>query len=477
MRASRRKFIKSLSVASALLATEGVAKPFNIIRDLKKINPNDKIRLATIGIGIQGHFDTQAALRNPDVELVAVADLYDGRLEQAKIAFKNPNLFTTRDFREILARKDVDAVIIATPDHWHDQATIAALNAGKSVYCEKPMVHQIGEGKAVIDAWKKSGKTMQVGSQRISGAAFKEAKRMIEAGEIGPINFIESSNDRFSAIGAWNYSIPLDASPKTVDWDRFLADAPKRPFDAKRFFRWRNYRDYGTGVAGDLFVHLITGVHYVTGSMGPNRIFSSGNLAYWKDGRDVPDVMSCIMDYPQTDKQSAFQMVLRVNFANAGKINDATRIIGNEGEIRFTGQGLTLTKNKLAKAPGYGGYDSLFTFPEDTQQEYIKKYDAEWPPETRQKEPVKEIKFESPKDEDEHRMHFADFFDNVRKGSQGTIEDPVFGFRAAAPVLACNESYFENKVIHWDPVSMTQKAEGQAKGAPAKKASAAQNKE
>lgn len=469
MQPSRRNFIRNLSAASALIATQSVARPFSIIPNLSRVAPNDKIRLATIGMGIQGNFDTKAALRNPDVELVAVADLYDGRLEQAKVTF-GKDLFTTRDFREILQRKDIDAVIIAVPDHWHDHATIAALNAGKSVYCEKPMVQHIDEGRAVIDAWKKSGKTMQVGSQRISGAAFQEAKRLVQAGDIGPINFIESTNDRFSAMGAWDYSIPTNASPQTLDWDRFLGDAPKHPFDAKRFFRWRNYRDYGTGVAGDLFIHLITGVHYVTNTMGPSRVFSSGNLAYWKDGRDVPDVMSCIMDYPKTDQHAAFQMVLRVNFANAGKINDSTRIIGNEGEIRFTENGLVMTKHKLAQAPGYGGYDSLFTFPENVQKDYIKEYDAKYPPETRVAEPVKEIKFEAPKDEDAHKAHFTDFFTNVRSGSQGTIEDPVFGFRAAAPVLACNESYFSNKVVYWDPVTMTRaKNPAAPASAPAKK--------
>ncbi|GAA4453653.1 Gfo/Idh/MocA family oxidoreductase [Nibrella saemangeumensis] len=487
MPSSRRKFIKGLTAASALAATQAVAKPIvQVIRpqapayipNLKSVSPNDKIRIATIGMGIQGNYDTRAALRNPDVELVAVADLYQGRLETAKTAFNNPDLFTTRDYREILARKDVDAVLIVTPDHWHDHITIAALKAGKHVYCEKPMVHHINEGKAVIDAWKKSGKTMQVGSQRISSAAFQEAKRMVQAGDIGAINYIESNNDRFNAIGAWNYSIPPDASPKTVDWDRFLGDAPKRPFDAKRFFRWRNYRDYGTGVAGDLFVHLITGVHFVTNSLGPNRIFSSGNLAYWKDGRDVPDVMTSIMDYPKTDQHEAFQMVLRVNFANAGKIQNVTRIIGNEGQIEFSENNLILTKKKLATAPGYGNYDSYFTFTPEVQQEFVKQYDAQYPPETRQAEPAKEVRFEAPKDDDAHARHFGDFFTNVRAGSQGTIEDPVFGFRAAAPVLACNESYFSNKVVYWDPVTMTQKTGPAAPAAkksttPAKKPAAA----
>ena len=452
---NRRKFIWGVSAATALATGETMAKPFSIIKDLKKISPNDKIRIATIGMGIQGHFDTQAALKNPDVELVAAADLYTGRLERAKATYKD--IATTRDYREILSRKDIDAVLIVTPDHWHDKITIDALKAGKNVYCEKPMVQKISKGKPVIDAWKASGKTMQVGSQRISGAAFKEAKRMVQAGDIGQINYIESNSDRFNAIGAWNYSIPTDASLKTVDWATFLGDAPKQEFDAKRFFRWRNYKDYGTGVAGDLFIHLITGVHYVTNSLGPNRVYASGNLAYWKDGRDVPDIMTSVMDYPQTDAHAAFQMVLRVNFANAGSIKNMTRIIGNEGEIMFNGDSIVLTKKKLAKAPGYGGYDSYFTFPDEVQKEFVKQYDAQYPTDSRVAEPVKEIKFDAPDDDDSHVNHFRDFFDNIRKGSQGTIEDPVFGFRAAAPVLASNESYFDKKIINWDPVKMIKK--------------------
>ncbi|GAB2776656.1 Gfo/Idh/MocA family oxidoreductase [Rhabdobacter roseus] len=457
MKPTRRTFIKGIAAGSALLATESIARPFSIIPNLARQSPNDKIRIATIGMGIQGHYDTKAALRStPGTELVAVADLYDGRLKQAREVF-GKNLFASRDYREVLARPDVDAVLIVTSDHWHDHITKDALKAGKHVYCEKPMVHRIDEGLSVIDAWKKSGKTMQVGSQRISSASFKEAKRLLEAGEIGEINYIESNNDRFNAIGAWNYSIPPDASPSTVDFDRFLGDAPKVPFDAKRFFRWRNYRDYGTGVAGDLFVHLITGAHFVTSSLGPERIFSSGGLSYWKDGRDVPDVLVSVLEYPKTSTHANFQMVLRVNFANAGSITNNTRIIGTEGQIEFTENNLLLTKRKLPIAPGYGNYDSFFTFPEEVQKEFVKQYDVQYPPDTRKAAPVKEVRFEAPKEDDAHANHFKDFFENIQKGSVGTIEDPVFGFRAAAPVLACNESYFDKKVVYWDPVAMKKK--------------------
>lgn len=454
MKPSRRDFIKNLTLASVLTSSSSIAKPFNMIPDLKKISPNDKIRFATIGMGIQGHADTQAALKSTAwAEFVAAADLYSGRLDRVKELY-GKDIFTTKDYRKILERKDIDAVLVVTSDHWHDHITKAALAAGKHVYCEKPMVHQIQEGLSVIEAWKKSGKTMQVGSQRISSASFKEAKRLFEKGEIGEINYVESNSDRFNSIGAWNYSIPTDASVNTVDWDAFLGDAPPLPFDSKRFFRWRNYKDYGTGVAGDLFVHLITGVHFVTGSLGPNRIFSSGELSYWKDGRDVPDVMVSILDYPKSERHAKFQMVLRVNFANAGSIVNNTRIIGTEGQIEFTSNNLILTKRKLPEAPSYGGYDSYNTFSEAQQREFKAQYDAQYSEISRKVEPVQEIRFEAPASDDSHANHFLDFFDNISKGSVGTIEDPIFGFRAAAPVLACNQSYFTNEIVYWDPVQM-----------------------
>ena len=456
MQSSRRKFIQNVGAASVLLATESFAKPFNIIKDLKKISPNDKIRFATIGLGIQGNSDTKAALRNLDVEFVAAADLYDGRLVHGKETF-NKDLFTTRDYREILDRKDIDAVIIATPDHWHDRISIAAMNAGKHVYCEKPMVQHIDEGRAVIETWRKTGKTMQVGSQPSSGAAYAEAQRLMKLGEIGDLNFIEATYDRYNALGAWTYSIPPDASAQTIDWDRFLGDAPRRPFDATRFFRWRNYRDYGTGVAGDLFVHLITGMHFATGAIRPERIFSSGELSYWKDGRDVPDVMVTVLDYPETEKHTKFQAVLRVNFANAGAIKNVTRIVGTEGEILWSAAGLTLTKRKLPKAPGYGSGESFATFSDAMQQEFKKEYDAKYAEADRTAPAVQEIKYETPKDDDAHAKHFKNFFDNLRKGSQETCQDPVFGFRAAAPALASNLSYFDKKIIHWDPIEMKMK--------------------
>ena len=195
---------------------------------------------------------------------------------------------TLDDYRRMLDDKSIDAVIIATPDHWHARMAIDAMNAGKDVYLEKPMVQRVDEGQEVIDVQRQTGKVLQVGSQRVSSIVYAKAKELLAAGVIGPLNFIEARYDRNSAQGAWQYSIPTDASPQTVDWDQFLGHAPKRPFEPIRLFRWRNYQDYGTGVPGDLFVHLFSGIHHVLDSEGPTRVMATGGLRHWLDGRDVP---------------------------------------------------------------------------------------------------------------------------------------------------------------------------------------------
>lgn len=460
MKNSRRKFLKSISggtalVASGLLSNTTNANVVEIPCEKapeKHYGANDKVRIATIGMGIIGHYDTQTAIKIQGTELVGICDLYDGRLEQGKNVF-GKKLFTTRDYREILARKDVDAVLICTPDHWHSQIAIDAMNAGKHVYCEKPLVHKLSQGLGVIEAQKKTGKILQVGSQRTSSVAMQEAKKIYEAGTIGKINMVMATYNRHSSGGAWQYSLPPDASPKTLDFDRFLGNAPKVPFDATRFFRWRNYQDYGTGVPGDLFVHLLSGLHFITGSMGPTRIMASGQLAYWKDGRDVPDVVSAIMEYPATDKHPAFQAVLQVNFVDGSGGQNKTQIIGSDGIIDIGWNDFTVKRSPLPKAPDFGGYDSLFTFTEATQKEFIKQYDAKYSAADREAKKLDDIIYKVKEGYDEREDHFANFFGSVREGKP-VMQDATFGFRAAAPCLATNVSVFEQRIVNWDPVNM-----------------------
>ncbi|HEY6332347.1 MAG TPA: Gfo/Idh/MocA family oxidoreductase [Blastocatellia bacterium] len=454
---SRREFMKSVA-ASAMIAGAsssilgkdralGLSGPGG--GDLTRVAPSDRIGLATIGVGGQGTGDTQIALRVPGVELVAVSDIYDGRLIRAKEVFGD-HVFTTRDYREVLARPDVDAVIVATPDHWHMQASIDALAAGKHVYCEKPMVHAVEEGHKVINAQKKSGRVFQVGSQRVSSIVYEKAKELLAAGAIGELNLVEAWYDRNTAIGAWQYSIPPDASPANIDWDRFLGTAPKRPFEPIRLFRWRNYRDYGTGVAGDLYVHLFSGLHFITGSTGPDRVMTSGGLRFWKDGRDVPDVMLGLYDYPAAGALPPFNLTLRTDFAD-GATDEAEgfRFIGSEGEMSV-GYGVSVRKRAKAREPGY----TIGTFPRAVQDEFLKQYRAEYPPAPPAlTPPILDETYYPPNDYNDSLSHFTNFFTAIRSNTP-VIEDAVFGLRAAGPALLSNFSYFDKKPYRWDPATM-----------------------
>jgi len=352
---SRRNFIKKMAAASAavavgtnMFATENKAVYFEKLKRTPG-SPNDKINIALIGAGGMGSQDVITALKVPNVKLVAVCDLYKGRLKDATTKWGN-DLFLTRSYKEILNRKDVDAVIIATPDHWHQQISIDAMRAGKHVYCEKPMVHAITEGPAVIKAQTETGKIFQVGSQGVSSLGNEKAKQLLKEGAIGELNYAEGFWARHSPTGAWQYPIPADASLDTVDWETFISNTTKRSFDATRFFRWRNYRDYGTGMAGDLFVHLFSSLHFITNSFGPNKIYAAGGLRYWKDGREVPDVLLGTFDYPQSAAHAPFNLSLRCNFVDGTSGTTYLKLVGSEGSMDVTWDSVTLKRNKTIES-------------------------------------------------------------------------------------------------------------------------------
>jgi predicted dehydrogenase len=415
-----------------------------------RISPNDRIRVALIGAGGMGCEDAKASQQVPGVELVAVSDIYDGRLTHAQEAW-GKQIFTTRDYREILARPDVDAVIIATPDHWHSTIAVDAMKAGKDVYCEKPMVQHVGDGREVVETQKKTGRIMQVGSQRVSSIVYKKAQELFRAGAIGELNMVEAWWDRNSAIGAWEYSIPPDATPQNIDWNRFLGRAPKVPFEPVRLFRWRNYRDYGTGVAGDLFVHLFSGMHFVTGAIGPQRVFATGGLRFWKDGRDVPDVFLGLYDYAASARHPAFNLALRVNFVSGAGETSGFRFVGSEG-ILTIGSGVTVSKTPRETEPGY----TIETFSKAMQEEFLAEYHKRYPPRRATADgmrPLEEEKYIPPHGYSDHLDHHRNFIAAVRS-RQPVVEDPVFGFRAAGPAVLSNVSYFEQRICKWDPEAM-----------------------
>lgn len=441
----RREFLKKVALSGVGIATGANAiagttnEPFSILKRNLASGAADTINIALIGAGGMGVEDTKSCLQHDGVKLVAVCDLYKGRLTDATERWGD-GLFLTGDYKEVLARKDVDAVIIGTPDFWHMQISIDALNAGKHVYCEKPMVHSVAQGHSVINAWKKSGKVYQVGSQGMSSLGNEKAKELLANGAIGELNYAEGFWARHSPTGAWQYPIPGDASKKTVDWKKYLSNTTNRDFDAKRFFRWRNYLDYGTGMSGDLFVHLFSSLHFITNSMGPQKISAMGGLRYWKDGREVPDVLLGMFDYPTAEAHPGFNLSLRCNFVDGTSGTTYLRIVGSHGSMDVKWREVVLRTNtpeegdafaqSKAKDSGSGGSErKKMVGPSETIFKAEDGYKGA------------------------HYDHFGNWLNAIRTG--GTVaEDPVFGFRAAAPALLCNDSYNQNKFINWDPVKM-----------------------
>ena len=440
----RRSFLESAAKTASLAAISTRLQPLVAQTPAAPRSPNDMIHLALIGAGIQGQGDTRTAIQVPGVKLVAVADCYDGRLAHAKEMWGS-DLFTTRDYREILARKDVDAVLIATPDHWHKQAATDAMRAGKDVYLEKPMIHIYPDGPEIIDTAKSTNRIIQVGSQRVSSMVYAKAKELLASGAIGKLNMVTARWDRNSSIGAWNYSVPLDASTETCDWPRFLGTAPKIPFNAERFFQWRKWKDYGSGVAGDLFVHLFSGTHFITGSHGPTRAMATGAIRFWKDGRDADDVLLALFDYPE-----GFNLSLHVNFVDGGEESEGFLFTGSEGLMEIAGNTVTVTRTPLATEPGY----TVSTFTDAMQKQYVEQYRKKYPSEHPTGPPSNEVqKFVAPKGYSDSYDHFHNFFNAVRS-RQPVVEDATFGFRAAGAALLGNLSAERGSVVHWNPETM-----------------------
>ncbi|NJB71325.1 putative dehydrogenase [Saonia flava] len=455
---TRRSFLKKAALGSAAITSTPYIYASSYKEELfleriyekREYSANDQINLALIGSGIQGIYDTTSALKVNGVKLVAACDLYTGRLDRAKELW-GEGLFVTRDYRKILDRKDVDAVIVAVPDHWHKRITIDAMKAGKAVYCEKPMVQNFEEGHEIIKVQKDTGIICQVGSQGMSSLGNEKAKQLYEDGAIGEMVMLDMYNDRYSSEGAWQYPVPPDANPNTIDFDAFLGRAPKVPYDATRFFRWRNYKDYGTGVAGDLFVHAFSTLNFILSSDGPNRALSTGGLRYWKDGRDVPDVTLTFYDYPETKTHAAFNASFRVNFIAGSGGGGGFRLVGTEGEMEVSSNSVKLTRSKLGMTPS--SY-SLIAYTEENQKKILKAHSLANPENRKSELNIGETTYKAPSDyKGGHYDHFYNFFQGIR-GKKEIIENPTFGLRAAGAALLANESYYQGKPINWDPKSM-----------------------
>jgi len=444
----RRDFLKAGSMATVGTYLTGTTKTFlmaaPVAEPAKPVAANDHIQIALIGAGGQGQGDTRLAAMMPGVKVVAAADCYNGCLERAKELW-GKDILATRDYNEILARKDIDAVVIGTPDHWHMQASVDAMNAGKDVYCEKPMIHVYSDGPKIIDTWRKTNRIMQVGSQGVSSIIYAKAKELLAAGAIGELNMVNVWYDRNSAQGAWQYTVPYDASTTTCDWPRWLGTAPKIAFNPEHFFQWRKWKAYGSGVAGDLFVHLFSGVHMITDTIGPTRAMATGGLRFWKDGRDAPDVMMALYDY---DK--GFNLAVRTNFVDGGSESMGFVFVGSEGSMTVSPSELTLSRVPREQEPGY----RVDPFAEHIQKRMLEIYHQKYPT-THPTGPslVAEERHVAPPGYSEHYDHVKIWIDAIRS-RQPVFEDPVFGFRAAGAALLSNVSYYSGQMARWDAEEM-----------------------
>jgi len=440
---SRRDFMRLGAGAAALGAAARVEflKPTMLAAAPRVVPPSDRVRFASIGTGIRGSEIMRAALGCPGTEIVAACDLYDGRREWAKENSGKPNLEVTKEYRRILDRKDIDAVLVAVPDHWHRKLVEEVCASGKDAYCEKPMSHTVEDGFAMIEAMQKHQRIVQVGSQRRSSIVYAKAKEIFDSGYLGQVTAVEAWVDRNDASGAWVYPIPPDANEKTIDWETFQGSAPKHPFDLKRFFRWRCYQDYGEGLTGDLYVHLLTGIHFITGHNGPpQRAAAMGGLYRWTEDRDVPDLIWTLYQYPH------FTLGVRCNLNNESA--EVTRIFGTKGTLEIKNDVLSVSPQDTQPHPE--SY-SIYGWEEKTRADYLRQWEADHPTPSPGKWPIGQdsLVFKAPDNYDYSLDHMNNFMESVRT-RKPSVEDAVFGNGTAIACHMANHSYFHKTVAVWD---------------------------
>ena len=444
---SRRNFLGLSAAAGAAVATKTVLlDPDPLWAMPQAIAPSDRVRFGIIGIGMQGSSLLGTSVSLPGVECAAACDLYDGRHTLSREITNSAALPVTRRYQELLNNKEIDCIIAAVPDHWHKQIVVDAVNAGKDIYCEKPMSHSPADGVEMVAAAKKSGRIVQIGSQRVSSVLLAKARELIQQGTLGDLMMVEGSLGRNDPTGAWEYPPPPDLSSENLDWETWQGTVPKVAFNPKIFARWRCWKEYGTGVAGDLLVHLISGMIYVLNiNEAPKRAMAMGGILRWNDGRNMPDVHATLFEYGR------IPVYMRLNLGT--ETPESYRFMGSKGILDISGEQIVFTpQSGKDEAPSYysGG------FPRAMREAYIKQWHAEHDPAVGHEPVVETMVFKSVQF-DELKPHLWNFFQAV-KSRKPVTEDAVFGHHAALACHMANESYFRNSAVYWDDRTNTIKS-------------------
>ena len=375
------------------------------------LGANNRLNLGIIGVGGMGFGHVRMLKPRTDVQIVAVSDIYTKRKQRAREFLGLAEKDIHHEYKDLLARSDIDAVFVVTPDHWHSRMSLDALDAGKDVYVQKPMAYRIDEAKAMAERVRKTGRVLQVGSQYASEPQYIRARELVAQGAIGKPLWAQGTYCRNSFHGEWDYSIDPEGSEENIDWKHFLGSAPKRPFSQDRYFRWRKYWDYSGGISTDLLYHRLVPFLVTLGPQFPVRVSANGGIYVHKD-REVPDTISTTIEYPD------YQVIMSSSMAADLPGSHLTPVIyGHEGTIEFNGTELVVTPEPIfAKATG--------------------KQPLRIPTETLNL----------------HVAHMENFFDCVRSRKQPHL-DAEFGYRAMVAIGLGVDAYRESRQMAFDPAS------------------------
>ncbi len=438
---NRREFLgKTALLSSTLTLASGTKKVQSQLNNSAVPSP-DRIGVGVIGVGVRGTELLQASQKIFGIDIVAGCDLYKGHLERA-LELTDGKIITTGKYEELLARKDIDAVVLAVPDHWHKKALLDSLAAGKHVYIEKPLSHKLEEGDEMVRAVEKSGKVVQVGSQTLSAGCAEKARELITSGRLGKITMIEARMLRYSSLAACYYPIPPDASLANIDWQRFIGNATQREFDPKRFFQWRLFWDYSGGLTTDLFVHLISITHYLMGVQEPESVTGFSDIYYWKNYREVPDQITALVSYPQ-----GFVLKLTTS-VNNGHPEPMLVIYGTEGTLEYDGSRMKFFSESRQESFSY----ATNSWPRKTVDQFKKILnldDNQRPLSGRQPRAAEALEFQATDGHSPDVEHLRNFYDAIRTNS-GVIEDIRFGANAVRVGHMINIACKEGKVVRWN---------------------------
>jgi len=439
---TRRQFIlRSAAQAAGLgLVLNGRLITFPPLPLPKSAGPNDRVNLGFIGFGIRGNILLESAKETQQANLIEVCDCYQGHLERAKERTDGKIATNFANYKKLLDRKDIDAVVVATPDHWHLRIVLDALSAGKDVYIEKPMTLRIEDGPAMIGAARESKRIIQAGSQWVSTEQHKKAREIMTSGKLGKVTKVTASYNRNSSTGAWNYPIPPDLQEGVnFNWKEWLGPAPKIAYDPERVFRYRKYWDYSGGISTDLFVHLITSIHFIMGAEMPKSVVASGGILNRQDGREVPDTLDALFDYGN------FCVNMAGTFNSASAAGQGIQILGTEGSLSIL-LGANMIEQAEYKSENYGY--SIDSWPKALQDAFLNQGNHRAESQGTGVKPAPEnLQFADKPDATV--QHLVNFIDAVRT-RQPSYETAEVGHHAAAAGHMVNLSYRSGKRMLWD---------------------------